>query len=56
MERIKVFLFTNAIDVENVVNKWLSENREIEITGRLQSQSEPRLTISIFYKERGRGQ
>ena len=61
-ETVKIFTSTNqnysldsaAMAIENMVNKWLSKNKDIVIMQRCmsisQSSNQTRIAISIFYK------
>jgi hypothetical protein len=55
MTQVKIFSSTNNNEngLENQINIWLRENPNIEITGKLQSQSgryDRQVVITIFYK------
>ena len=53
MEKIKIFSLDHNFAegyYDGVINKWLSRNKGIKITSRLQS-GEENVTISIFYKQ-----
>ncbi len=54
MVKVKSFTGYNANELERKINKWLEENKEIEIIEVSQSQSpvENEIVIFIFYKEK----
>ena len=54
MEKVKMFhgwVSSSTDFLEKNVNKWLADNPNVDITSRLQTDSQGSFVVTIFYKE-----